>query len=144
MADQASSSTTINASVDAVLAVIRDVASYPTWASGITKVVVHEDGPDGPQKVTFTANQSGFSDEYTLVYDWRPDGVAWTLDAPTKVQKSQAGSYVLSADGPGTKVLYTLSVGMVIPMIGMMKRRIEGKIIDTALKGLKKRVESLG
>ncbi len=144
MADQASSSTTISASVEDVLAVIRDVESYPAWANGITKVVVHESGPDGPQKVTFTASQSGFSDEYTLVYDWRPDGVAWTLDAPTKVQKSQVGSYLLTGDGTSTTVLYTLSVGMIIPMIGMMKRRIEGKIIDTALKGLKKRVESLG
>ena len=33
---------------------------------------------------------------------------------------------------------------MTIPMIGMMKRRIEKTIIDTALKGLKKRVEALG
>ena len=30
-----------------------------------------------------------------------------------------------------------------IPMIGMLRRKAEKVIIDTALKGLKKRVESL-
>lgn len=140
MADQASSSITIDAPPDAVLAVIRDIESYPQWANGISKAVVDE---PGPAKATFTANQSGFSDQYTLDYDWKPDGVAWTLAAPTKVQKSQRGSYQLSADGSGTKVTYLLTVDMTLPMIGIMKRRIEKMIIDTALKGLKKRVESL-
>jgi hypothetical protein len=31
-----------------------------------------------------------------------------------------------------------------IPMIGFMKRKMEKQVIDIALKGLKKRVESLG
>ena len=140
MADQASSSITIDAPPEAVLAVIRDIERYPDWANGISHAVVDE---PGPAKATFTANQSGFADEYTLTYDWKSDGVAWTLDAPTKIQKAQKGSYQLSAEGSGTKVVYLLTVDMKIPMIGMMKRRIEKMIIDTALKGLKKRVESL-
>ncbi len=144
MADQASSSITIDASPEAVLGVIRDLESYPEWANGIAKASIDEPGPSGfPVRATFTANQSGFADEYTLTYDWKPDGVSWTLDAPTKIQKSQKGSYQLTPDGSGTKVVYLLSVDMKVPMIGMMKRRIEKMIIDTALKGLKKRVESL-
>jgi carbon monoxide dehydrogenase subunit G len=143
VADQASSSITIDAAPEAVLAVIRDLDSYPAWAKGISKAHVDEDGTLGPAKATFTANQSGFSDEYTLVYDWKADGVAWTLAGPTTVQKAQQGSYQLSVEGTGTKVLYLLSVEMKIPMIGIMKRRIEKMIIDTALSGLKKRVEAL-
>jgi hypothetical protein len=34
-------------------------------------------------------------------------------------------------------------VDIAIPMIGMLKRKAEKVIIDTALKGLKRRVESL-
>jgi ribosome-associated toxin RatA of RatAB toxin-antitoxin module len=143
VADQASSSITIDAAPDAVLAVIRDLDSYPQWAKGISKAQIDENGALGPAKATFTANQSGFSDEYTLLYDWKPDGVAWTLDGPTTVQKAQRGSYQLSPEGSGTKVLYLLSVEMKVPMIGIMKRRIEKMIIDAALSGLKKRVESL-
>ena len=37
---------------------------------------------------------------------------------------------------------YRLSVDIKLPMIGMMKRKAEKIIVDTALKGLKKRVES--
>jgi ribosome-associated toxin RatA of RatAB toxin-antitoxin module len=143
VADQASSSITIDAAPEAVLAVIRDLDSYPQWAKGISKAVVDEPGALGPSKATFTANQSGFSDQYTLIYDWKADGVSWTLDGATAIQKGQQGSYQLTLEGSGTKVLYLLSVDMKVPMIGMMKRRIEKMIIDTALSGLKKRVESL-
>jgi hypothetical protein len=34
-------------------------------------------------------------------------------------------------------------VDISIPMIGLLKRKAEKVIVDTALKGLKKRVESL-
>ena len=42
-----------------------------------------------------------------------------------------------------TEVTYQLQVDLAIPMIGMLKRKGERVIIDTALKGLKRRVESL-
>ena len=41
-----------------------------------------------------------------------------------------------------TEVVYQASVEPGIPMIGFMKRKIQGQVIDIALKGLKKRVES--
>ena len=41
----------------------------------------------------------------------------------------------------GTLVTYRLAVDLNIPMLGMFKRKAEKVIIDTALKGLKKRVE---
>jgi hypothetical protein len=37
-----------------------------------------------------------------------------------------------------------LAVDLNIPMLGMFKRKAEKVIMDTALKGLKKRVESGG
>jgi hypothetical protein len=40
-------------------------------------------------------------------------------------------------------VTYGLSVDLAIPMIGMIKRTAEKVILDTALKELKRRVESL-
>jgi carbon monoxide dehydrogenase subunit G len=52
------------------------------------------------------------------------------------------GSYVLKPNGAGTTVTYTLTVDINMPMISMFKRRAEKTIIDSALKGLKDRVES--
>ena len=144
MAEQASSSITIDAGPEAVLAVIRDVEQYPTWTNGISKAVVLEPGKDGPAKVVFSMNQSGLADEYTLEYEWQADGCTWKLAAPSKLQKNQHGSYRLSPDGTGTKVVYLLTMDLKMPMIGLMKRKAEKIIIDTALKELKKRVEALG
>jgi len=39
-------------------------------------------------------------------------------------------------------VTYTLTVDINMPMIGMFKRKAEKTIIDSALKGLRKRVEA--
>ena len=44
-------------------------------------------------------------------------------------------------DGVSTAVTYRLSVDVKIPMLGMLKRKAEKVIIDTALTELKKRVE---
>ncbi|MET9499574.1 cyclase, partial [Streptomyces sp. NPDC006552] len=44
--------------------------------------------------------------------------------------------------GTGTEVTYSLTVDVKIPMLGMIKRKAEKVIIDRALAGLKKRVES--
>ena len=41
-----------------------------------------------------------------------------------------------------TEVTYRLALDVSIPLIGMIKRKGEKILIDTALKGLKKRVES--
>ena len=48
----------------------------------------------------------------------------------------------LSPKGSGTDVTYELSVDLVIPMIGLLKRKAERRLTDTALKDLKKRVEA--
>lgn len=53
------------------------------------------------------------------------------------------GAYELVRRGDGTtEVTYRLAVEISIPMIGMLKRKAEKVIIDTALKGLQKRVEA--
>ena len=54
------------------------------------------------------------------------------------------GAYTLRDLGDGsTEVTYRLSLDVSIPLIGMLKRKGEKILIDTALKGLKQRVESL-
>lgn len=57
--------------------------------------------------------------------------------------RSLDGSYLLKPSGAGaTEVTYLLTVDVKIPMLGMIKRKAEKVIIDRALAGLKKRVES--
>lgn len=145
MADQTSSSLTIAAPPQDVLRVIADVHAYPEWNGEIKSVEVLQTEKDGrPRQARFRISSIGMNDEYTLDYDWADDGVSWTLVAPSTLQKSQVGSYRLSPVGSGTEVRYDLVIEAKMPMIGPMRRKIEKRIVDGALKELKKRVESLG
>ena len=144
MADQTSSSIVVDAPPEQVMAVIADFPRYPEWAQGMRTAEVRSTFPDGRAKeVYFEIEASPIKDAYTLVYDWHGEkSVDWTLDSG-KMMKRLDGSYVLNPKGEGTEVTYRLAVEVSIPMIGMLKRKAEKVIIDTALKGLKKRVESL-
>ena len=48
---------------------------------------------------------------------------------------AMAGAYLLADRAGTTEATYELAVGLGIPMTGMLKRRAEKTIIDTALKG---------
>ena len=52
------------------------------------------------------------------------------------------GEYALESSGQGTRVTYRTTIEPAIPMIGFVKRQAEKTIINTALVGLKKRVEA--
>ena len=145
MADATSSSITIAAPPERVMAVIADFAAYPEWAEQINAVEVLAPGSDGrAERVRFTMDAGPIKDSYTLDYRWAPDGrsVSWTL-VKGQIQKAQDGSYALAGKGDSTTVTYSLAVDLNIPMIGMLRRKAEKVIIDTALKGLKRRVEAL-
>jgi carbon monoxide dehydrogenase subunit G len=141
--EKASSSITINADKAAVMAVIADFGAYPEWSTAIKQVSVDEVGDDGRGSVaTFTLDAGVLKDTYTLAYEWGGDDrVDWHL-VKGRAMKSQEGTYELKDSGGSTEVTYRLAVDLAVPMLGMFKRKAEKVIMDTALKGLKKRVEA--
>ena len=145
MAEQTESSIEIAAPAPEVMAVIADLASYPQWSDGIRSVTVLSAYEDDmrPADARFTVDAGPIKDTYELEYDWTGnERVTWTL---TKAEMLTAmdGEYRLTEKEDGTTTVhYALAVDVKIPMIGMIKRKAEKVIIDTALKGLKKRVES--
>ncbi|RAY13108.1 cyclase [Actinomadura craniellae] len=144
MADRTSSSITIHAKRDEVMAVIADLENYPVWAGGIRAVEVLEAGPDGrPARARLTIDAGPIRDTYGLVYHWEPDdtGVRWELVEKGNVVTALHGSYTLAESGAGTEVTYELALDSSMPMIGLLKRRGEKMIIDSALKDLKRHVE---
>ncbi|HWJ83375.1 MAG TPA: SRPBCC family protein [Nocardioides sp.] len=153
MAEQTSSSIVIDAPAADVMAVIADFPEYPKWAKGVTTAEVRasfdaaEPGAAGrAREVFFALDVSPIKDEYTLSYDWDGDRqVTWTL-VQGKMLRALDGAYVLRERGTGaavsTEVTYRLALDVSIPLIGMLKRKGEKILIDTALKGLKKRVEA--
>ncbi len=149
MAEQTSSSIVVDAPAADVMAVIADFPAYPAWAKGVTVADVRSTyGAADPtqggraREVFFALDVSPIKDEYTLSYVWDGDRqVTWTL-VEGKMLKALEGAYVLRETAAGTEVTYRLALDVSIPLIGMLKRKGEKILIDTALKGLKKRVES--
>lgn len=136
----------IDAPADQIMDVIADFGSYPQWATGV-KAADIVDGSDGDRakQVHFILDATPIRDEYDLGYTW--DGnrsVSWSLVEKGSMLKSMDGAYILDPlDGAQTRVTYQLAVDVSIPLLGMLKRKAEKVIIDTALKGLKKQVEAL-
>lgn len=142
MAEQTTSSILIDADPDEVMAVIADFAAYPTWVKGMTEARVVKEAGGVVEQVHFELDNPPIKDSYTLAYDWNTPGeLSWHL-VEGKMLKAMQGTYALRQVGSGTEVTYRLAVDVAIPMIGMLKRKAEKVIIDTALKGLKKRVEA--
>ncbi len=145
MAEQTTSEIVIDAPPAAIMEVIADLASYPEWSDGIEAVTVlsrYEDD-NRPADARFTVRSGPINDTYELEYDWTGDSrVTWTLTKAEMLTAMDGEYELVPAPGGGTTVHYRLAVDVKIPMIGMIKRKAEKVIIDTALKGLKKRVES--
>jgi hypothetical protein len=142
MADQSTQSITIDAPAADVMAVIADFASYPEWVAAAKKVEVVETGDDGrARQVHFVLDAGAVKDDYVLDYTWDGDRqVSWTL-VKGQMQKRQDGSYTLTEKDGRPEVTYSITIDLSIPMLGMIKRKAEKVILDTALKELKKRVE---
>jgi carbon monoxide dehydrogenase subunit G len=145
MADQTQGSIDINADPKAIMAVIEDYEAYPEWAGQIKKVDVRarDDDKRGKQ-VYYEVSQGPMKADYTLEYTYKPNdgGVSWIFVEGHGLRDLQ-GDYTLEPKGDQTHVTYKAKVDITIPMLGMIKRKMEKLVIDTALKGLKKRVESL-
>jgi ribosome-associated toxin RatA of RatAB toxin-antitoxin module len=142
MAEQSTQSIVIDAPASDVMAVIADFPAYPQWVGAAKKVEVLEAGDDGrARQVHFVIDAGVIKDDYVLDYTWDGDRkVSWKL-VKGELMKRQEGSYVLDEKDGATEVTYSITIDVTMPLIGMLKRKAERVILDTALKELKKRVE---
>ncbi|MGB8404611.1 MAG: SRPBCC family protein [Mycobacterium sp.] len=144
MADKTSQTIYIDADPSTVMDVIADIGSYPDWIAEYQETEVLEIDSDGyPSTARLVLDASVLKDTMVFSYVWPADrkSVTWSL-VSSSLLKALDGTYRLSPKGAGTDVTYELSVDLVIPMIGLLKRKAERRLIDSALKDLKKRVEA--
>lgn len=143
MAEKTAQTIDIDADPGTVMEVIADIASYPEWVKEYTETEVLETDADGYPKVArLVLDAAVLKDTMVLQYEWPADrkSVRWSL-VSSALLKALDGAYVLTPKGSGTEVTYELSVDLMIPMIGLLKRKAERRLTDTALKDLKNRVE---
>jgi ribosome-associated toxin RatA of RatAB toxin-antitoxin module len=143
VADKTTQTIYIDADPGEVMKAIADIEAYPEWISEYKEVEVLEADKQGyPKRARMLMDANIFKDTLVMAYQWPADhkSLSWTLES-SSLLKSLQGSYQLAPKGSGTDVTYELAVDLSIPMIGMLKRKAERRLIDGALKDLKKRVE---
>ncbi|HEY9440220.1 MAG TPA: SRPBCC family protein [Streptomyces sp.] len=146
MAERTSSSITIEAAPADVMGVIADFARYPEWTGEVKEAqILATDDRGRAEQVRLVLDAGAIKDDHVLAYTWHGENeVSWTL-VKSQMLRSLDGNYALAPVGAGdrTEVTYRLAVDVKIPLLGMIKRKAEKVIIDRALAGLKKRVESV-
>ena len=133
----------ISASVAEIMEVIADIDSLPSWSAAHTAASILAADEDGwPTRVHEKISQFGVKDEMTLAYEWYDGEVSWQLEEPSSAQKRQECRYLLTDNGDGTThVEFSLTVELKIPLPGLVVKKGQKVVAETATKGLKKEVE---
>ena len=143
MADKTAQTIYIDADPGTVMDVIADIGTYPEWVKEYKDTEVLDADDQGyPRTARLVLDAAVLKDTMVLAYEWHADhnSVRWSL-VSSSLLKALDGEYRLVPNGSGTDVTYELSVDLLIPMIGLLKRKAERRLTDTALKDLKRRVE---
>jgi ribosome-associated toxin RatA of RatAB toxin-antitoxin module len=145
--DHATEHARVNATVARCFEVVTDFEHYPSWAADIKAAeVVRRDEQGRGIEVLWRAAAMGRSTSVRLEYDYTdaPRALRWKL-LDGDVLRRYDGHYLLdpaSDDPDSTEVEYQLSVDLVVPLPGFVKRRAETKIIKAALPDLKAYIEA--
>jgi carbon monoxide dehydrogenase subunit G len=144
MGERTSGQIEIEASPAEVMEVIEDFESYPEWAEiKEVEVLTRDDEGRGREVAMEVEVPVAGRARYTLTYEYEPGhgGVRWTTKEAEGFVKDLRGRYALEDRDGDTRVTYDLEIEVGVPLPGFMKRRADRRIVDTALNGLKKRVE---
>jgi ribosome-associated toxin RatA of RatAB toxin-antitoxin module len=146
VADQASQRLTIAASPQHLFDVVNDFDQYTEWIRDLKSVdVVSRDEEGRALEVHYRAAAMGRSTSYTLRYDYSeaPRVLRWRL-VQGDIMRRLDGAYEfvpIPGDPDRADVVYHLTVELVVPLPGFVKRRAESKIMHNALRELKAHVE---
>ena len=140
--DTATKTIEVKASLDDVLATIRDVEGQVSWIPEILEAELLEVYDDGlPATARFKASATVGTDEYTLSYEHADDGMSWTM-VKGRLQTGQEGRYTLVAKGKhATTVTYELTIHHNMPLPGFIRNRVIKGLVDSTLNGLKQHLE---
>lgn len=145
MSDQAAERTEIEASPEACFAVATNFADYVAWASDIKEVeIIATDDTGRGGDVAFRVAAMGRSTRYTLRYSYgsNPLRMSWRLIEGDVMERIDGEYEFVPIDGgERCEVRYYVSVDMLVPLPGFVKRRAEAKILHTAIEDLKRQVE---
>jgi hypothetical protein len=141
--DNAKKTMRIEASAETALKTIRAVEGQTEWVHEIKLAQVLTRDDDGRVlTAVFAAATPVGTDEYTLAYTHRADGMDWTL-VQGKLQTGQEAHYTVVAAGDDScDVTFDLTVSHNLPIPGFLRRKVIGDLVTSTLSGLRKHLES--
>ena len=144
MSDISENSITIEAPIGEVVAVLTDLASYPTWSTAIKSVEVQDKDASGrATKAKMSIDAGVMKDRVILDYDWNksPTEISFALD-DADLLTEMSGTYEIADNGDDTTtVKYQLAVALSMLVPAMMRQKAERATIDLALSQLKTKLE---
>jgi uncharacterized membrane protein len=145
MSELSTSTITIDAPIDAVRAILFDLAAYPTWSTAIKSAEVKATDDQGRATSLKVSIDAGMmKDRVLLNYDWSaaPDRLEFSLE-DADLLTAMNGAYITKEiDADTTSVTYELGVEVSMPIPAMMRTKAEKATIDQALAQLKEHVEN--
>jgi carbon monoxide dehydrogenase subunit G len=145
MTEQTEGQIVIEASAAEVMDVLTDFEAYPEWAAvKSARVLERGDGGVGT-RVAFEVDVPVLGRaSYTLAYRYAPadGGLSWVSTEARGAVSDISGEYLLTEiDEDETKAIYRLAVNLGVLLPGFIRTQGEKRVIESALEGLKRRVE---
>lgn len=145
MSELSTSTITIDAPIDAVRAILFDLAAYPTWSTAIKSAEVKGTDDQGrATSVKVSIDAGMMKDRVLLNYDWSaaPERLEFSLEE-ADLLTAMNGAYITKAiDAESTSVTYELGVEVSMPIPAMMRTKAEKATIDQSLAQLKEHAEN--
>ena len=145
MSDLSTSTISIDAPVDAVRAILFDLAGYPSWSTAIKSAEVKATDDQGRATSVKVSIDAGIMKDLVLLnYDCirSPDKLEFSLEE-ANLLTAMNGAYIIKAiDADTTSVTYELGVEVSMPIPSMMRTKAEKATIDQALAQLKAHAEN--
>lgn len=142
MAEVVSERIVVSADPDTVLETVADFDAYPQWQPEVKAVEILETDDDGwGTKVRFEIDAKVTKAWMVLDYTYTDTEMRWTLDDGDQLKRND-GRYAMTDLGDGTtEVVYEVEIEPTISVPKMIRRHLAKRAADTAVKGLKRRVE---
>jgi ribosome-associated toxin RatA of RatAB toxin-antitoxin module len=142
MSVHASDTVRIEAPLEGVLAVVRDVDGQADWWPGMLASEVLRSDDDGRVARARLVNDVKVArDEFELDYTHAETSMAWSLAGRSAAQKEQTGSWTLVDRGGATEATLELTIATSLPLPGMVQRKVVKDTVRGATKALKRRCE---
>jgi hypothetical protein len=140
VAVRASREVVIDAEPDAILDVLADIDTVPSWSSVHKSAEVLDRYPDGrPHHVKATLKIMGITDKEVLEYHWGDYWMVWDAEE-TFQQRGQHGEYNLTREDDKTRVRFDLILDLAAPIPEFLIKRAKKIVLDVATERLRRRV----